>query len=140
MQLIVYYDLELFIIFAAMAIIDDMKYLREFFYISAKQIYDFVSENKSEIKIDYIINLLFALAITKDVNSLEKYKHILGYPNPIINEIPRENEDDDEPPSPTSPSSTQTQKQNFPIFGEKLIDGNLDKQIYEFVNINRRRK
>ena len=140
MQLIVYYDLELFIIFAAMAIKDDMKYLREFFYISAKQIYDFVSENKSEIKIDYIINLLFALAITKDVNSLEKYKHILGYPNPIINEIPRENEDDDEPPSPTSPSSTQTQKQNFPIFGEKLIDGNLDKQIYEFVNINRRRK
>ena len=106
-----------------------------------KELYEFLSLNENEIKIDYILKILLALSITKDKYSLERYKHILGYPNPIICEIPRKNNDDkddeDEPspsPSPSSPT------QNFPIFGEKLINGNLDKHIYEFVNINRRKK
>ena len=114
----------------------------EFFYKSVmKELYEFLSLNENEIKIDYILKILLALSISKDKYSLERYKHILGYPNPIICEIPRKNnddQDDEDEPSPSPSPSSPTQ--NFPIFGEKLINGNLDKHIYEFVNINRRKK
>ena len=52
----------------------------------------------------------------------------MGHPNPIIIDIPRYKDD------------TESQNQKWPIFGEKLINGNIDKQIYEYVNINHRNK
>ena len=142
LKALVQYDFELFVIIMVIGLKDEIQLLMEFFYKSVmKELYEFLSLNENEIKIDYILKILLALSITKDKYSLERYKHILGYPNPIICEIPRKNNDDqddkDEPspsPSPSSPT------QNFPIFGEKLINGNLDKHIYEFVNINRRKK
>ena len=102
--------------------------------------YEFLSMNENEIKIDYILKILYALSITNDRYSLERYKHILGYPNPIICEIPRKNNDDKDEDEPSPSRSPSSPTQCFPIFGEKLINGNLDKQIYEFVNINRRKK
>ena len=104
LKCLIYEDLELFIMLLVISTKDDATFLRDFFYIGITQLFDYLIEEK------------------------QRFKHVLGYPNPIIIEIKQE---DDSPQSP---------KQKWPIFGEKLINGNIDKQIYEFVNINHRNK
>ena len=112
-------DFELFIIFTVIASNDDIKFLRDFFFKGITQL----------DKIDYIIKILYSLSIINDKYVLDRLQYILGYPSPIIREIPREKNND-------TPPSTQ----KWPLFGAKLINGNIDTQIYEFVNINKRNK
>ena len=121
-------DFELFILFMIIATKDDVIFFRDFFFIGIVQVYEYMSQDETIDKMDYLIKILYSLSIVNNEHVLERYLHILGYPNPIIRDIPRDN------PSPELP------KQKWPIFGEKLINGNIDTQIYEFVNINRRNK
>ena len=123
-------DLELFIIFIVISSKNDSTYLRNLYFMGLTKLIDYLIErniDKNEI-ISKIIKILYSLSIVNDKEVLQRYQYILGYPNPIIVEIP------------TEESDTQTQNQKWPLFGEKLINGNIDKQIYEFVNINHKNK
>ena len=132
LKCLIYEDLELFIMLLVISTKDDATFLRDFFYIGITQLFDYLIEEKKVTKedciINYILKIFYSLAIVNCDKVFQRFKHILGYPNPIIIEIKQE---DDSPQSP---------KQKWPIFGEKLINGNIDKQIYEFVNINHRNK
>jgi hypothetical protein len=121
-------DFELFIIFMIIASKDDILFLRDFFFLGVVQLYEYLSQDENIDKIDYLIKILYSLSIVNDKIALERYLYILGYPNPIIHDIPRDN------------PALESQTQKWPIFGEKLINGNIDTPIYEFVNINRRDK
>ena len=123
-------DLELFIIFIVISSKNDSTYLRNLYFMGLTKLIDYLIErniDKNEI-ISKIIKILYSLSIVNDKIALERYLYILGYPNPIIHDIPRDN------------PALESQTQKWPIFGEKLINGNIDTQIYEFVNINKRNK
>ena len=132
LKCLIYEDLELFIMLLVISTKDDATFLRDFFYIGITQLFDYLIEEKKVTKedciINYILKIFYSLAIVNCDKVLQRFKHVLGYPNPIIIEIKQEEE------------SPQSSKQKWPIFGEKLINGNIDKQIYEFVNINHRNK
>jgi len=132
LKCLIYEDIELFIILLVISSKDDIIFLRNFFYMGITQLFDYLIEEKKVSKedciINYILKIFYSLAIVNGDKVLQRLQHVLGYPNPIILDIQHEED------------SPKSQKQKWPIFGEKLINGNIDKQIYEFVNINHRNK
>ena len=123
-------DVELFILLVVIATKDNIIYLRNFFYIGITHLCDYLflkeGKEKNENIINKIIKILYSLSIVNDKYVLNRLQYILGYPNPIIVDIPR-NQD-----------SSQSQSQKWPIFFYNLLNSNIDKHIYEFVNINHR--
>ena len=125
-------EIEIFILLVVIATRNNILFLRDFFYIGITQLYEYLlyekKIEKSENIINNIIKILYSLSIVNDKFVLYRLEYIMGHPNPIIIDIPRYKDD------------TESQNQKWPIFGEKLINGNIDKQIYEYVNINHRNK
>ena len=131
LKILINEDVELFILLIVLISKDDIKFLREFFFVEMTQLYEYLIEiqkiDKNEV-IYTFLRILYSLSIVNDKYVRRRLQFILGYPNPIILQIPKEKND------------PESQEQKWPIFGAKLINGNIDRHIYEFVNTNRRNK
>ena len=68
-------------------------------------------------KIYQLIDLISSLILINDKNSLRRYIELLGYPTLYISPIPKENKEN----------------QKWPLFGERLINGDINQEIYEYI-------
>ena len=68
-------------------------------------------------KIHQLINFISYIILINDTNSLRRYIEFLGYPTLYIIPIPKENK----------------KNQKWPLFGERLINGDINQEIYEYI-------
>ena len=64
-----------------------------------------------------LIDLITSLILINDENTLRRYIKLFGYPTLYISPIPKENKE----------------KQKWPLFGERLINGDINQEIYEYI-------
>ena len=115
-------DFELYKIILLLSLYDDIELTRNYYFLIFTQLYEDYIKEKKEDKINNFLDIILSLVTLNDTQVLKRLQYILGYPSPIIKQIPKDNKTD----------------QKWPLFGEKLINGNIDTQIYEFLNINHR--
>ena len=118
--------------------------------INYQIIYSLYEICKEKNIINNLLELLLSLATINDRYAYQRFIHILGYPNPIIKQIPRvkkkypQNNNyfghdlDDDNCKEKENEDIVTPKQKWPLFGERLINGDIKKHIYEYVGINHR--
>ena len=68
-------------------------------------------------KITFLINTVSSLILINDENNLDRFKTFMGYPNLCVIPIPKENKEN----------------QKWPLFGERLINGDINQEIYEYI-------
>ena len=68
-------------------------------------------------KITFLINIISSLILINDENNLDRYKTFMGYPNLCVIPIPKENKEN----------------QKWPLFGERLMNGDINQEIYEYI-------
>ena len=68
-------------------------------------------------KIYFLIDIISSLIQINDENALDRYQTLMGFPNLIIIPIPKENKNN----------------QKWPLFGERLINGDINQEIYEYI-------
>ena len=77
----------------------------------------------------------------------ERFITMAGYPSMIVRNIPREEDDHNSSNSNSDNDSDNNDeekkektkknvKQKWPLFGERLINGNINKEIYEYIITN----
>ena len=131
----------------------NIKFGRGFIYEIIPKLYK-DSDFKEKDKIKDLINIFCTLSKINDKYTFERLYHVLGYPNLIVKQIPnkkqetsytsyryRHNIDSDEDKEEKKEKENEDNtslKQKWPLFGESLINGDINKQIYEFVNLNHR--
>ena len=118
----------------------NIEFSKEFYYLLTEKVYN--KTNKKD-KVKNLLDILCALVTINDNCVFDRLYNVLGYPNIIIKNIPRkkknyppysyndsdsdnnnkENEKENEDPAKP--------KQKWPLFGERLINGDINKQIYE---------
>ena len=129
---------------------NNIDFSKEFFYLLTVKLCNKVTKND---KLKDFLDILCALVTINDNCVFERLYNVLGYPNIIIKNIPRkrktynnsyyyndsdsdgnskENEKENEDPEKPRP--------NWPLFGERLINGDINKQIYEYIGLNHRKK
>ena len=113
-------DFELYKILLILSSFNDIEFTRDYYFLSLTRLYEYYIEEKKENKINIFLEIMFSLATINDDITLRRLEYILGYPSPIIKQIPKDDQND----------------QKWPIFGVKLINGNIDTHIYEYININ----
>jgi hypothetical protein len=115
---------------------------------------DFLDKNISELykisqeenKIDDFLDILCSFVKINDKFALERLFNVMGYTNLIIKPIPkkqkeytpynnRDSDSDDDDDNEKENEDPAIPRQNWPLFGERLIDGNINKQIYEYISI-----
>ena len=101
-----------------------------------KKLFDFFTYLKDENRIEDLLDILYNLVIINDKYTFQRLYNFLGYPSLIIKQIPREkyNSFDDEIDKQNN--FNEKIKQKWPIFGEKLINGNINNHIYEYLSSN----
>jgi len=67
---------------------------------------------------------------------LERFESFLGYPSLIIKCIPNGNSEDSEINNDNNKNDKKEYHQKWPLFGEKLINGDINKHIYEYKSKN----
>ena len=109
---------DLLMILLTILVYEDINFTKEFYFEILIKLYEKYCDN--EEKMNDLIDLLLTLAKVNDKYTFERLYNILGFPNIIIKQIPRENDSG----------------QNWPLFGAQLIDRNIDRQIYEYICMN----
>ena len=128
---------DLLMILLTILVYDDNEFTRNFYFEILIKLYDKYCDN--EEKMSDIIDILLTLVKVNDKYTFERLYNILGFPNIIIKQIPRNKDSDDDnndDDKENKNDNSQNQKQNWPIFGAKLIDGDIDRQIYEYICMN----
>ena len=128
---------DLLMILLTILVYEDIGFTRSFYFEYVIQLYDKYCYN--EEKMLDLIDILLTLVKVNDKYTFERLYNILGFPNIIIKQIPRNtdsDDDNDDSDKENKNESSSNQKQNWPLFGEKLINGDIDKQIYEYICMN----
>ena len=132
---------------------DDENFGNEFI----KETYRLFSEYEDKNKTEDLLNILFTQIKINDSYTFERLYKMMGYPSLVIKSIPREIKyksthniynnydsdnddaisDSDEDKEKKSPKKIQ---QKWPLFGEKLINGDINKQVYEYLCPNHKEK
>ena len=127
-----------------------LRFTKHFTY---EVIYRLYNDFKKKDKIKDLLDLFVTLAKINDKFTFERLYHVLGYPNLIIKQIPRkkhkfhssydyihniDSDEDKEEEKEIENEESEIPKQKWPLFGERLINGDINKQIYEYININHR--
>ena len=87
------------------------------FIIVSDYLHKLFDEYEDDTKKIYgLIDIISLLILLNDKYCLKRYLYLLGYSNLIIQEIDPE----------------KNKEQNWPLFGERLINGNIKKEIYEY--------
>ena len=108
----------------------------------------YCGKNKDE----QIINIIFNWLKIKDCYCYERYYRLIGYPTYIIKDIPindelrknlslqinanfdSEDEEEEEEVKDEKVAKVDEKRQNWPIFGEKLINGDINQELYKYRN------
>ena len=128
---------DLLMILLTILVYDDNEFTRNFYFEILIKLYDKYCDN--EEKMSDIIDILLTLVKVNDKYTFERLYNILGFPNIIIKQIPRNKDSDDDnndDDKENKNDNSQNQKQNWPLFGAKLIDRDIDRQIYEYICMN----
>ena len=132
---------------------DDENFGNEFI----KETYRLFSEYEDKNKTEDLLNILFTQIKINDSYTFGRLYKMMGYPSLVIKSIPREIKyksthniynnydsdnddaisDSDEDKEKKSPKKIQ---QKWPLFGEKLINGDINKQVYEYLCPNHKEK
>ena len=78
------------------------------------------------------LNFLLELIIMDNKFILERFTSFLGYPSLIIKSIPNGNSENSEINNEKIKNDKKEYHQKWPLFGEKLINGDINKHIYEY--------
>ena len=101
-------------------------------------------------KIYTLVDLMSTLIQINDQNTYDRLIQLAGYPSLVVRPIPKEEEDEFNNNSSNSNSDNEDNdnkeekrktevKQKWPLFGERLIDGDINKEIYEYVLSNHKK-
>ena len=82
----------------------------------------FIEYQKKE-KIEDLLDILLNIILINDEYAFDRYIKILGYASLVILPIPLNNIN-----------------QKWPLFGERLINGNINEEIYEYLTTNHRER
>ena len=135
---------------------DDKSFTNEF----NEHIYRLFSEYREKNKEEDLLNLLVTLIKINDTITFIRLYTWLGYPKLVVKPIPREkkenkyynsytnsnydSDDDDDNyyhnNYENKEENTEKVKQKWPLFGERLIDGDIKKQLYEYTSPNHLKK
>jgi len=108
------------------------KFIKEITY----KLYENYCDNE---KMNDLIDVLLVLVKINDAYIFDRLYNVLGFPNLIIKQIPRNQKEEGRIYNNDSDSDNEgmlTKKQSWPLFGEKLINGDINKQIYEYNSLN----
>ena len=83
---------------------------------------DLFIEYKEKGNIEDLLDILFNIILINDEYSYDRFIHLFGYASPVIRPIPLD------------------KKQKWPLFGERLINGNINEEIYEYLTTISSRK
>jgi len=78
------------------------------------------------------LNFLLELIIMDNKFILERFESFLGYPSLIIKSVPNEKSEDSEINNDNIKNVKKEYHQKWPLFGEKLINGDINRHIYEY--------
>ena len=111
-------------------------------------------ENDPE-KLYPLLDIISSQIQINDRFTYDRFTTIVGYPSLVVRPIPKEEDEDNENNSYRSNSDNENDnkdsdkeeenkkakankkvKQKWPLFGERLIDGNINKEIYEYILSN----
>ena len=128
---------------------------KEFINFSFKIFELYESKGKLNKYLEDFLNLILTQIKINDQLCFQRLYILLGYPTLVIKEIPRKvkkrkqhnvynnyydnNNDYNDNESEEKQKSEKTE-QKWPIFGEKLINGDINKQIYRYKSNNNRKK
>ena len=127
---------DLLIMFLLILANDNINFITEYYF---RIIIDLYESCDNEQKTNNFLKILCSLAKIKDKYTFVRLYNILGYPNIIIKKIPRnQNEPDIDSNNDEKDNKTVAPRQDWPLFGEKLINGDINRHIYEYININHR--
>ena len=148
---------ELLILLLIILEYDDESFMKEF----NKHIYRLFDEYKNKNKEEDLIEILLNIIKIKDSYTLDRLYSFFGYPRLILRTIPREikekkmnkinsngsDEDDNndnlygnrERDSLGQIENQDKKIQKWPLFGERLINGDINKHIYEYITMNHRK-
>ena len=118
---------ELYIIILNIIFIDN-SYMKE---ISIKLFRIFNDLEEEKINEDFL-NFLLELITMDNKFILERFTSFLGYPSLIIKSIPNGNSKNSEINNDNIKNDKKEYHQKWPLFGEKLINGDINKHIYEY--------
>ena len=101
-------------------------------------------------KIYTLVDLISTLIQINDQNTYDRLIQLAGYPSLVVRPIPKEEKDEFNNNSSNSNSDNEDNdnkeekrktevKQKWPLFGERLIDGDINKEIYEYVLSNHKK-
>ena len=118
----------------------DNEYQNELYDKTISKTYKIVQTDNN--KINNFIDILCSFIKINDKYVFTKLCNLMGYPNLIINQIPRKKKSHDYNYNDDSDNedSTEPPKQKWPIFGERLINGDINRHIYEYVSFNHRKE
>ena len=129
---------ELLIILLTILANEDCEFSEQFIKEITYKLYENYCDNE---KMNDLIDVLLALVKINDAYIFDRLYNVLGYPNLIIKRIPRNQKEEGRIYNNDSDSDNEsllTKKQVKPIFGERLMDGDINKQIYEYNSLNLR--
>ena len=106
-------------------------------------------ENNTE-ELYSLIDIISALIQMNDICTYDRLIQMAGYPSMVVRPIPKEDDDNNSDSLSLSDSdsdgdnkekienekmtkSKKNMKQKWPLFGERLIDGDIKKEIYEYL-------
>ena len=142
--------IDLLILLVNILLRDDIKFSFSFFYTFIHRFYSYYKEKD---KINDLMDIFLTLVKINDTCTFERLYNIMGYPNLIIKQIPKNEKDFNnhyyEGDSDSDDSNKNNQKENknenpdeptqrWPIFGERLINGDINRHIYEYLSLNHR--
>ena len=128
---------DLLMILLTILVYEDIDFTRNFYFEFLIKLYEKYCYN--EAKMMDLIDILLTLIKVNDKYTFERLYNILGFPNIIIKQIPRNNDTDDDNSNNDKENkndNSSNQKQNWPLFGAKLLDDDIDKPIYEYICMN----
>ena len=129
---------ELLIILLTILANEDHDFSEQFIKEITYKLYEKFCDNE---KMNDLIDVLLVLVKINDSFIFDRLYNVLGYPNLIIKQIPRSQKEKGRVYNNDSDSDNEgilTKKQPWPLFGEKLMNGDINKQIYEYNSLNLR--
>ena len=145
---------DLLIMLLKISAYDNFRLTKELFY---KLIYNLYETCLNDNNINAFLDVMLSLVTINDSSVFERFYNILGYPNLIIKQIPRikkkrirsnnydsdddddnDNRNDSDKENKNEETENVKPKQKWPLFGERLINGNIKRHIYEYLSINHR--
>ena len=101
--------------------------------------YIFSKYSKNQEKIYDLLDIISSLIQINDNYTYERLIKLAGYPSLVVLPIEKEDSDNSDDEIDENDDTKKNIKQKWPLFGERLIKGNINKEIYEYVLSNRKK-